>query len=151
MPYRTLFKLAILTVFAFFLHTTVLHAQRSRNTAMYSNDNVATGELSGRITAESGSLAGFKINLIHNGTTVVQVTTGDDGAFRFPQLAPGHYELTCFKTGYRKRVVQEVPVVEDHRSTCGFKMFLVENWQDERSPSINIFENLKMHNIEKRN
>lgn len=146
---RPVIRLVLFTAFLFFVQTTVTHAQRSRNTVLYSSDNIATGQLSGTITTESGPLSGFTINLIHDGTTVLQVVTGEDGSFVFKELAPGHYELTCSKTGYRKRVVQEVPIIEEQHSTCGFKMFLVENWHDERAPSINVFENLKIHNIVK--
>src|ERR1051325_2767761 len=66
----------------------------------------------GTVSDSSGALVpGANVVLKDTETGKTQeVTTNDEGFYRIPGLAPGKYELTVEKTGYKKSVAQNVAV-----------------------------------------
>jgi len=149
MPYRQLLRLFTITAFLFLIHTSALHAQRARNTVLYSADNVATGEIVGNVTTDTGSYDGFRVLLSHAGSVVAEAMTGKDGTYSFKELAPARYNISYFKTGYRKKIITDVPVVENHTTHNDVILMILYNWYEERNPKIKAYEDMKQHKIEK--
>ena len=85
----------------------------------------------------------------HQGRVIADVITGKDGAYSFKELLPGKYDISCFKTGYRKRIIYEIPVVENYRTHNDVALSLLNNWHEERKPNIMYYEDRKDNKIEK--
>ena len=149
MTHRQLLRLATLTAFVFFIQASPLFAQRSRNTTLYSSDNIATGQITGKITGDAGPLSGVRVVISHTGKVVADANTGADGMYTFYDLIAGHYDISYFKTEFRKRIITQVPVVENFLTTNDIQLSPINSWKEERSPKIELYEDLKDHKIEK--
>ncbi|HZE64670.1 MAG TPA: carboxypeptidase-like regulatory domain-containing protein, partial [Pyrinomonadaceae bacterium] len=71
--------------------------------------------IQGTITDAAGGLVPeAKITLTDKETGKTQeATSSDNGFYRFAALAPGQYELTTEKAGYKKSVLENVAVVAE--------------------------------------
>ena len=79
---------------------TTLTAQASSQTKPVSHP------VSGIVTDNAQSpLSGVDIKLVRSGSTLVAVSTGDDGRFNFGDIADGAFVLEARKLGYEARVV----------------------------------------------
>jgi hypothetical protein len=66
----------------------------------------------GSVTDPAGAVvAGATVTLTSQETNKTQQTTaGDDGFYRFSNLAPGNYTLTAEQAGFKKQVIENVTV-----------------------------------------
>ncbi|MDQ4122384.1 MAG: carboxypeptidase-like regulatory domain-containing protein [Acidobacteriota bacterium] len=70
-----------------------------------------TGRLSGVVSSPDGVLPGATVTATDNNTGRTQtVTTGEDGAFLFPQLEFGTYTVTITSTGFKTFSATEVKI-----------------------------------------
>ena len=71
-----------------------------------------TGRLTGGVSSpDGGVLPGASVEAKFNETGKRQsVTTGDDGAFTFPQLEPGLYTVTVSAAGFKTFVANDVKI-----------------------------------------
>ena len=149
MPYRQLLRLTTLTAFVLFIHTSALYAQRARNTVLYNAADGARGEITGKITSDAGPLDGVRVALSHGGKVIIDIITGVNGTYNFKELTPGKYDISLFKTGYRKRIIYEIPVIENFLTRNDLVLSKLNNWQEERKPVIQYYQELKDNKIEK--
>src|SRR5262249_49793786 len=70
------------------------------------------GSLSGKITDPNGALVpGSKVDIKNTETGIVStVNTGEDGAYSFPLLPPGKYQLTVTKENFNTTVRDGIEV-----------------------------------------
>ncbi len=73
----------------------------------------ATGQVSGVVSDQTGSvIAGARVDLVSAATSQVRTTTsGNDGVFTFPLVAPGNYQLRTSMTGFRTSITKQVEVL----------------------------------------
>jgi hypothetical protein len=78
----------------------------------------STGQIVGTVKDPSGAVvASADVILIDVGTkAIVNAKSGANGGFTFPNLQPGHYQITASHSGFQPVVLQDV-VVETGRST----------------------------------
>lgn len=149
MHHRNIYRLASFTAFLLLLAGTTTHAQRARKTVEYNIAEGKTGQLAGKVTADGSPLQGVRVVLSYKGDGIAEATTGADGAYSFKELNPDQYDLSFFKTGYQKRIVNEIPVVETYVSGSEVALHKLTGWYEERHPKELTFEQLKHHSIEK--
>ena len=85
----------------------------------FANSQITGGAVSGVVRNQNGDpVAGAKVAAVNSGTNQSRVTaTGDDGAFRFPSLSVGGYEIKVEADGYAKAVRQvSLQVSQDARA-----------------------------------
>jgi Carboxypeptidase regulatory-like domain len=68
------------------------------------------GRFVGRVADPTGAvLAGVKVTLVHQGTSVARTaTTNDSGDYNFVEVVPGTYRLEFELTGFKKNVQKDV-------------------------------------------
>ncbi len=71
--------------------------------------------LQGAVTdSTGGTVSGATVTLINNETgRSQQVTTGDDGYYRFSSLAPGKYNLTIEQASFKKQTLENINVAAE--------------------------------------
>ena len=70
-----------------------------------------SGRLSGVVSSPDGVIPGATVTATDNNTGRIQtVTTGEDGAFLFPQLEFGTYTVTITSTGFKTFTANEVKI-----------------------------------------
>ncbi|MFI5196079.1 MAG: carboxypeptidase-like regulatory domain-containing protein [Chitinophagales bacterium] len=147
----TSLRLTTLTAFVLFILTTTLFAQkqRYRNTVLYSAENSPSGQVAGKITGNAGPMDGVRVILTHEGKVISDLITGVNGTYEFKGLLPGRYDISCFKTDYRKHIINEIPVLENHLTRIEIKLLVLNDWREERNPKTVYYEDLKDTKIEK--
>src|SRR5437773_7418799 len=85
--------------------------------------SIVTGAINGTVTDASGAVvADANVTLTSEATQEKQsVVTGPTGAFQFPLLKPGPYNVTVEKTGFR-RALQKTEVQLGQTSTVNAKL-----------------------------
>jgi hypothetical protein len=98
---RSLFRLGLYTVLALALAAANAYAQGS-----------TTSTISGRVVDSSGGvLPGATVTAKHLATTRESSTvTNSEGAFTFPSMPPGTYEVTVALEGFKTTVVKDVVI-----------------------------------------
>ena len=78
-----------------------------------------TARLSGAVADTSGaSIPGAKVTILNTGTGLtMSVATGADGAYFFPQLPVGSYQLTVEKSGFETYVQKGIVLTVDESAT----------------------------------
>jgi outer membrane receptor protein involved in Fe transport len=73
--------------------------------------------------AQGASVPGVTVSVTNTGTSLTRKSqTADNGAFRFPALPTGVYELTAEKGGFAKLLVKEIKVSVDETRTVDLTM-----------------------------
>jgi len=82
------------------------------------------GSLAGKITDPNGAVVpGSKVEIKNVETGIVStVTTGEDGAYSFPLLAPGKYALTVTKENFNTAVREGIQVRVADRLTLDVQL-----------------------------
>src|SRR5688572_7875094 len=77
-----------------------------------------TGQISGSVQDSTGSaIAGASIELVNAGTAQVRQTVTDvSGAFLFPQLLAGKYNLSITSAGFKKHEQRDIELSSNERS-----------------------------------
>jgi len=90
----------------------------------YAGGQTTQGEIVGTAHDVQGALVpGVAISVTNPGTGLTRTsTTADNGAFRFPALPAGVYELTAEKTGFAKLLVKDIKVSVDETRTVDLAM-----------------------------
>src|SRR5258707_505713 len=85
-----------------------------------------TGSITGFVKDPSGAFVpGVKITLTNAATNGrLTTTTGDAGAYQFPQLAPGTYSLVAEAAGFKKWSIGSALVEVDQITRADFAMEL---------------------------
>jgi hypothetical protein len=80
---------------------------------------VTTARLTGTVVDASGaSVPGANVTVLNVGTNFkLAVATGSDGAFSFPSLPVGSYDLTVEKTGFNKYIQRGIVLAVDQAAT----------------------------------
>ena len=88
----------------------------------------ATGKLAGTVTDDSGSvLPGVTVTVTNPGTNQSRiVTTGDDGYFAAPLLAPGSYNVTASLDGFNTLAREGIRVSASETATVNLKLAIGE-------------------------
>ena len=83
-----------------------------------------TASLSGTITDSSGAVVPrVKVSLVNAGTSIArEVETGASGVYTVVQLAPGRYEITFEKAGFRSVKFTAVTLTVDQKLTLDTKL-----------------------------
>ena len=149
MSNRQLLRLAVITAFVFFVQNTASFAQRARNTELYNAEYGSTGKIAGIITDSTGPVKGATIALSRETRVILSVETDDNGNYSFGELRPGTYNISCYKEGYRKRIIQQIPVVETFYTHNDLIISKIEDRYDERTPKIQYYEKLATKKVEK--
>jgi hypothetical protein len=76
------------------------------------------GSVSGIVTAGGSPLQGAVVRFAN---TAMSATTGAEGTFSFPFIAPGNYSVVASKTGYAE-VSQAITVLANQMSTLDFAL-----------------------------
>ena len=147
MSYRLFLRVVAVTAFALFAQTIVVHAQRMRNTVV--SENLETGQISGKVTDTIGAVSGAEVVLSYQGRTIANVKTGADGNYTFKALSAGRYDIVCSKDGYRKRLVYEVPVVENYLTHNDLDLARTNTWYNARKTNVQYYEDRTNTKIEK--
>lgn len=81
------------------------------------------GSIEGTVQDTSGAvLPGVTVEARSMGGAVVTATTDRDGAFRFPAVAPGDYEVTASLTGFTPQKFERVQVLLGQIKTLQFEL-----------------------------
>jgi len=81
------------------------------------------GSIEGIVKDTSGAvLPGVTVEARSMGGAVVTATTDSDGAFRFPAVAPGDYEVTASLTGFTPQKFERVQVLLGQIKTLQFEL-----------------------------
>ncbi|HEX2722698.1 MAG TPA: carboxypeptidase-like regulatory domain-containing protein [Gemmatimonadaceae bacterium] len=77
-----------------------------------------TGGIAGVVATEDGkAVPGATVRLSRNdGTSPREITTEQNGAFRFTNLAPGLYRLTSRRIGFREAILLSLRIVAGQTS-----------------------------------
>ncbi len=149
MSNRQFLRLAAITVCAFFVQNTTVLAQRARNTHIHNAEYTAQGNIGGVVTDGKNPMKGVTVKLSSEVKVIMAVETGEDGKYSFRDLRPGTYDITIFKAGYRKRIIQRVPVVESFLTHNDAELCKLNNWHEERNPTVDLYEKLDTKKLEK--
>lgn len=149
MSHRQFLRLAVFTAFVFFIQTSTLLAQRERTTVLYDATGGPGGKITGKLTDESGPVKGVKVSLIIKGDVVLSVVTGDNGTYTFSELLPGIYEISCYKYEYRKKVINQIPVIETYLTNNDITMTKARTSKEERTPVMEYYDDGKNHKLQK--
>lgn len=147
MSHRLFLRFAAVTAFALFAQATVLHAQRVRNTVI--SENLESGQISGKVTDTTGAVSGAEVVLSYKGRTIGSATTGKDGNYSFKALSAGRYDVVWSKDGYRKRIVYEIPVVENYLTHNDLDLARTNTWYNARKTNVQYYEDRTNAKIEK--
>jgi hypothetical protein len=79
------------------------------------------GSITGNVTSGGNPLQDASVTLAN---TAHVTTTGADGSFSFPYIAPGVYNISVTKLGYTS-VLQTITVLEDQSTTLTFDLSLL--------------------------
>ena len=84
----------------------------------------ATGQVSGAVSDQTGRvIPGAKAELVSTATGQTRdATAGSDGAYSFPLVAPGMYQLRTTATGFATTITKDVQVQVNSTSHVDVKM-----------------------------
>ena len=84
----------------------------------------ATGQVAGAVSDQTGSvISGAKVELISTATGQVRETSsGSDGAYTFPLVAPGNYQLRTGMNGFMTNLVKQMRVLVNGTTHLDMKM-----------------------------
>ena len=84
----------------------------------------ATGQVAGVVTDPTGSVVPkAKVELTSKTTSQVRTaTTGSDGSYTFPLVAPGVYQVRVSMTGFRTNVTDQVEVLVNGTTRADVKL-----------------------------
>ncbi len=84
----------------------------------------ATGQVTGVVADPTGSVVPkAKVELTSTTTSQVRTaTTGSDGSYTFPLVAPGVYQVRVSMTGFRTNITDEVEVLVDGTTRADVKL-----------------------------
>jgi hypothetical protein len=97
-----------------------------------------TAKISGYVTDENGNyLKGVTITAtnIGNNAETTTATGKKKGAFRFPSLAPGMYQVSADFEGYQSYVVSGIRLTADQSSTLRIKLKKKKNPVESTPPA----------------
>lgn len=92
--------------------------------ACVASGQTTQGEIVGTVRDPQGSsVPGVAVSVTNTGTGLTRAsTTADNGAFRFPALPTGVYELSAEKAGFAKVLVKGIEVVVNETRTVDTRM-----------------------------